>query len=88
MKKKTGVVLTACCSLAFGAVALANINADRADTDSPSLSEKVSYAKESYEAQKKIADAPGATTEDEQKLKELAAKTADLEAELNPKSDL
>ncbi|WP_141502363.1 M56 family metallopeptidase [Paenibacillus luteus] len=43
---------------------------------------------ESYEAQKKIADAPGATTEDEQRLKELATKAADLEAELNPKSAL
>lgn len=88
MKKKTWVVLTICCSLALGGVALASLNTNQVNANSPSLTEKTSYATESYEAQKKIADAPGATTEDEQKLKELATKAADLEAELHPKSEL
>ncbi|USB34849.1 hypothetical protein [Paenibacillus sp. YPG26] len=65
---------------------MANIRTSQADANSPSLREKVSFAAESYEAQKKIADAPGASTEEEQKLKELATKAADLEAELNPTS--
>ncbi|MGF7050517.1 hypothetical protein J2T13_005066 [Paenibacillus sp. DS2015] len=89
MKKKTWIVLTVCCSVVVGGggLALANMNANQVDANSP-LKEKVSYAVESYEAQKQIADAPGATTEDEQELKELASRSADLELELNPQSVL
>ncbi|QCT03748.1 hypothetical protein E6C60_3037 [Paenibacillus algicola] len=88
MKKKTWVVLTVCCSIVVGGLALANLKSNHADANSPTLKEKVSYAVESYEAQKKIADAPGATTEDEQRLKELATRAADLELELNPQTAL
>lgn len=52
------------------------------------LEEKDSYTTQSFEVQKEIASAPGATTEDEQKLKELATRAANLEAEINPKSDI
>ncbi|GAE06332.1 hypothetical protein JCM10914_2485 [Paenibacillus sp. JCM 10914] len=62
------------------------MNANKINANSPSLQEKVSYANESYEAQKQIADAPGATTADEQKLKELGSRAGELEAELHPSS--
>lgn len=48
----------------------------------------LAYAAESDEGRKNRSDTPGAAAADEQKLKEAAAKTADREAELNPKSDL
>ncbi|GAB6991942.1 hypothetical protein [Paenibacillus pini] len=88
MKKKTWIILSVCSTLAIGGFIWGNFNANQVDANSPTLQERVSYAAESYDAQKKIADAPGATTADEQKLKELASKAGDLEAKLSPKSTL
>ncbi|KQN96778.1 hypothetical protein [Paenibacillus sp. Leaf72] len=88
MNKKTWMILSVCGVLAVGGFVWGNIGSNHAEANVPSLQEKVDYATESYEAQKKIADAPGATTAEEQKLKELASKSGDLEAELNPQSAL
>lgn len=86
MKKKTWMIVTICGTLAIGGFIWGNLNPDQADANVPKLQEKVSYENESYDAQKKIADASGATTADEQKLKELVSKAGDFEAELNPQS--
>ncbi|MDH6675763.1 hypothetical protein M2277_006484 [Paenibacillus sp. LBL] len=88
MKKNTWIILSVCSVLAIGGFTWANMNANKVDANSPNLQEKVSYAHESYEAQKKIADAPGATTEDEQKLKELESRAGELDNELHPQSAL
>ncbi|MCR8844931.1 hypothetical protein NQ117_14710 [Paenibacillus sp. SC116] len=88
LRKKTWIVFTLCCSIVVGGLALANMNGNHANANSPSLNEKLTYTTTSYEAQKKIADAPGATTADEQKLKELATKAENLQSELAPKSAL
>lgn len=74
--------------MAAGGFIWSNINPSQVEANTPTLPNKVSFTTESYEAQKKIADAPGATTADEQKLKELASQLGDLEAELRPKSAL
>lgn len=88
MKKKTWMILSVCGTLAFGAFVWGIISPNQVEANTPSLQENVSYANENYDAQKKIADAPGATTADEQKLKELSSKAGDLEAELSPQSAL
>lgn len=88
MKKKTWIVLTVCGSLIVGGFAWANSNANQVEASSPTLREQVSDAFERYEEQKKIAGLPGATTEDEQQLKELAAEAWALKDKLNPKSPL
>lgn len=88
MKKKTWMILSICGTLAIGGFVWGNISSNRVEANTPTLQEKVLYTNDSFEAQKKIADAPGATTEDEQKLKELASKAGDLEAELHPQSAL
>ncbi|KOP65870.1 hypothetical protein AMS62_11920 [Bacillus sp. FJAT-18019] len=87
MKKKTWIILSVCGTLAVGGF-VGGIIPNQAEANNPTLQEKVSYANESYDAQKKIADAPEATTEDEQRLKELESKAGDLEAELSPKSSI
>lgn len=86
MNKKTWMILSICATLAVGTFTWANINTGKVEADSPTLQEEVTFAKAGVEAQKKIADAPGATTEDEQRLKELTSKAGELEEELNPKS--
>ncbi|KOP68076.1 hypothetical protein AMS62_24630 [Bacillus sp. FJAT-18019] len=88
MNKKTRGVITVCCSLAICGAIWVGINIKQADANSPSLEEKVSLITKIYEVQKRISDALGVTAEDEQKLKELETRDADLEAELNLKSDL
>lgn len=86
MNKKTRIIITVCGSFIVGGAVMASHQASRADAGNPDLNEKLTLAIQSYEAQQKIADAPGAATADEQKLKELASHAATLEAELNPKS--
>ncbi|MFF2481014.1 hypothetical protein [Paenibacillus sp. NPDC058071] len=86
MRKKAWIALAVCFSVVAGGLTLAAANGDRAEVASSDLIERFSDATASYEAQKKIADSPGATTEDEQRLKELATKAADLKAEIEPPS--
>ena len=74
--------------MAIGGFIWGNLSPNQAEANAPTLQEKVLYANESYDDIRKFADAPGATTADEQKLKELASKAGDLEAELSPLSAL
>ncbi|QJC53648.1 hypothetical protein HGI30_20355 [Paenibacillus albicereus] len=88
MKKRSWLLLATCGSVLAGGITLAGMKQNPAEANSSTLPERATEANQAYEAQKKIANAPGATTEEEQKLKELATKAADLDSALNPKSDL
>lgn len=86
LKKNAWIALAVCCSVVVGGVVWANWNHNEIEASSQSKEDRYSFILSQYEEQKQIANAPDASTEDEQKLKELTSEVAAIEEENNPKS--